>query len=131
MADEHELAILAQRGELIREALSRPPGPVRPEPGYYVSYFSRAEALEELREIEDEAAQIRRRQRRRAPAAPGRRSTGARQAAAPVQNRRNPLQFIRHVFGAAVIVSVVRGVSKSDKKPEPQPVPFRQYGGRR
>lgn len=103
MSREHELASLAEREKAIREALGRPGGVTRPEPGHYVAYYSRAELQEELGEIADERARLRPRQSRRAPAtaAEGRTSNRPGHPARPVQNRRNPL--IKSLAGAVVI----------------------------
>jgi hypothetical protein len=113
---ERELAILAEREELIREALSRPGGVTRPEPGCYVSYFSRATCLEALDEIADERARLQPRRSRQAPATASRgRCTAA--AFRPVPHDHRNRQ-VRHqpgrehsmlstaVIGAGVIVVI-------------------------
>jgi hypothetical protein len=103
---EHELAILPEREELIREALSRPSGVTRP--GYCTAYYSRAELRQELDEIADDRARL---QSRQVPAtASGSRRTATASPAAPRDHRNRQVrhqpgkrQPVKNILGAAII----------------------------
>lgn len=111
--DENRLADLEERAEIIREALNRPGGVTRPEPGYYVAYFPRAEVEQELGLITHEAAQIRARLKRSRPAAPSPevRTSGPGRPAGPRHHRRKTLKLFTGLF-AVVNLAVVVYVEK-------------------
>lgn len=103
-ADEHRLAILAEREEGIRLALEYPSGVMRP--GHYVAHYSRAELTEELGAIARERRGLQSRQPRRpAAASPECRTSRRGHPTPPVQNRRNTLKHLKHIIGAAVILA--------------------------
>lgn len=104
-ADEHRLAILAEREEGIRLALEYPSGVMRP--GHYVAHYSRAELLDELNAIARERRGLQSRQPRRPAAVPPEgRTAGAGHPAPARHQRRNTLK-LSHLVIAADAAAVI------------------------